>query len=101
MALINCTECNREISDKATTCPGCGAPVSAAESQASPPLTRTIDHGSAQGRKREKTGEGIAKILALCAIGVGFAVGSASGTAAGVIVMLLLFALIFAMYWSF
>ena len=27
MALINCTECNREISDKAQTCPGCGAPV--------------------------------------------------------------------------
>jgi hypothetical protein len=28
MALINCTECNKEISDKATACPGCGAPVS-------------------------------------------------------------------------
>jgi hypothetical protein len=27
MALINCTECNKEISDKALTCPGCGAPV--------------------------------------------------------------------------
>lgn len=27
MALINCTECNKEISDKAQTCPGCGAPV--------------------------------------------------------------------------
>ena len=28
MALIKCTECGREISDKAETCPGCGAPVS-------------------------------------------------------------------------
>ena len=27
MALIKCSECNREISDKAQTCPGCGAPV--------------------------------------------------------------------------
>lgn len=27
MALINCTECNKEISNKATACPGCGAPV--------------------------------------------------------------------------
>ena len=27
MALINCTECGKEISDKAQTCPGCGAPV--------------------------------------------------------------------------
>ena len=28
MALVRCAECNREISDKATACPGCGAPVS-------------------------------------------------------------------------
>jgi len=27
MALINCPECKREISDKASACPGCGAPV--------------------------------------------------------------------------
>ncbi len=27
MALIKCTECGREISDKAQTCPGCGAPI--------------------------------------------------------------------------
>ena len=27
MALINCTECGREISDAATVCPHCGAPV--------------------------------------------------------------------------
>ncbi|MFA6904369.1 MAG: zinc ribbon domain-containing protein [Gallionellaceae bacterium] len=27
MALINCNECGKEISDKATTCPHCGAPT--------------------------------------------------------------------------
>jgi hypothetical protein len=27
MAIIECSECNREISDKAENCPGCGAPV--------------------------------------------------------------------------
>lgn len=27
MALIKCSECGKEISDKATACPGCGAPV--------------------------------------------------------------------------
>ena len=27
MALINCTECGRQISDKAKSCPGCGAPI--------------------------------------------------------------------------
>ena len=27
MALINCTECNHEISDKAEKCPNCGFPI--------------------------------------------------------------------------
>lgn len=27
MALINCKECNKEVSDKASNCPGCGAPI--------------------------------------------------------------------------
>lgn len=27
MALIKCKECAKEISDKATTCPNCGAPT--------------------------------------------------------------------------
>lgn len=31
MALIKCTECKKEISDKAGTCPGCGAPVGQAK----------------------------------------------------------------------
>ena len=31
MALIKCTECNREISDKASKCPGCGIIISQKE----------------------------------------------------------------------
>ena len=27
MALIKCSECGRDVSDKATACPNCGAPV--------------------------------------------------------------------------
>jgi hypothetical protein len=27
MALIKCKECGREVSDKAQSCPGCGAPI--------------------------------------------------------------------------
>ncbi len=27
MALINCPECGKEISNKATSCPNCGMPV--------------------------------------------------------------------------
>jgi DNA-directed RNA polymerase subunit RPC12/RpoP len=33
MALIKCSECGREISDKAEVCPGCGAPVFATTKQ--------------------------------------------------------------------
>lgn len=36
MALINCAECGKEISDKATSCPACGAPVTKAESKRPP-----------------------------------------------------------------
>jgi len=32
MPLIRCSECGREISDKASACPGCGAPASVAPS---------------------------------------------------------------------
>ena len=27
MALISCNECGRQVSDKASQCPGCGAPI--------------------------------------------------------------------------
>ena len=27
MAFIKCAECSRDVSDKAATCPGCGAPI--------------------------------------------------------------------------
>ena len=29
MALVKCGECDREVSDKAAACPGCGAPINA------------------------------------------------------------------------
>jgi len=29
MALTTCSECGREVSDQATACPGCGAPLNA------------------------------------------------------------------------
>lgn len=31
MALIKCTECGKEISEKAASCPGCGCPINANE----------------------------------------------------------------------
>ena len=34
MAIIKCTECGKEISDKAATCPSCGAPVAGIQATA-------------------------------------------------------------------
>jgi hypothetical protein len=34
MALVKCSECKRDISDKAVACPGCGAPTATVEQQA-------------------------------------------------------------------
>ena len=31
MALVNCHECNKQVSDSALTCPNCGAPVRATQ----------------------------------------------------------------------
>ena len=30
MAMINCPECQRQVSDQATSCPGCGHPLKTA-----------------------------------------------------------------------
>ncbi len=41
MAMIQCTECGKEISDKAINCVGCGAPVSQASVAALPKVVPT------------------------------------------------------------
>ncbi len=48
MALVKCTECGREISDQALSCPGCGAPLSAATSREVAPATPP-ERAAAQG----------------------------------------------------
>jgi hypothetical protein len=40
MALVKCSECGREISDKAAACVGCGAPVDGAKPAAAKPAQR-------------------------------------------------------------
>ncbi len=40
MALIKCTECGLDLSDKAAACPGCGAPIDSA--QPSPRMSRGL-----------------------------------------------------------
>lgn len=41
MALVPCSECGREVSDKAAACPQCGAPV--AQQPTATPVVRVDD----------------------------------------------------------
>ena len=37
MAIINCPDCNKEISNQAQNCPNCGYPISGSSNSQSPP----------------------------------------------------------------
>lgn len=45
MALINCSECGHQVSDKATACPNCGCPI---ETQLPPPIPEPEEPQQAQ-----------------------------------------------------
>lgn len=50
MALIDCTECHKQVSDKAAACPHCGAPIALA-SLATPVATKTERPGKPTRKK--------------------------------------------------
>lgn len=52
MALINCSECGHQVSDKATTCPNCGCPI---EAQLPPPIPETEEPQQAQATPPQPT----------------------------------------------
>lgn len=71
MALINCGECNKEVSDKAVSCPNCGAPIQGATAkqslwdsinQSSGPKEVVI-RGTDPAYEGRKLGEGLMKIV--------------------------------------
>ena len=43
MAMINCPECGREVSDQATSCPNCGIPINKTEKKFCQHCGETID----------------------------------------------------------
>lgn len=48
MALIECAECERQVSDKAAACPGCGAPIAAPHSPAAPASSSPVMRAGAK-----------------------------------------------------
>ena len=64
MALINCPECNREVSDKAASCPHCGYKLNPIEEQ-----TKSVDSEGDVQKEKEKKSINIKTILILlCAV---------------------------------
>ncbi|GKS74826.1 zinc-ribbon domain-containing protein [Acidovorax sp. SUPP950] len=59
MALVPCPECNRQISDQATACPGCGHPQAPAISRRS-----AFESGTHEGRHAGTVKAGIAGMTA-------------------------------------
>jgi hypothetical protein len=71
MALISCGECNKEVSDKAATCPNCGAPIQQVKEkhslwdslgQSSGPKEVVI-RGTDTAYEGQKLGEGLIKMF--------------------------------------
>lgn len=64
MALIKCGECNRDISDQATSCPGCGAPVVVSEGTARAPERLALSDGKFVATREMMAALGKAAVLA-------------------------------------
>ena len=54
MALITCPECNREISDKAGTCPNCGYPLTTEDSSRLTAVTEATNTNSVEANNKGK-----------------------------------------------
>lgn len=59
MALIKCTECGKEVSDKAAACPNCGAPINAGSS----PKVHSVQGEEIKPVKEKKKGSCLKTII--------------------------------------
>ncbi|MFI5458653.1 MAG: zinc-ribbon domain-containing protein [Isosphaerales bacterium] len=79
MALINCPECKREVSDNALSCPQCGYPIAAGakrDSAPDPPLEKSHTIHQEVGTFGKSFGETTGKGFGCVAIaGIIFIVG--------------------------
>jgi DNA-directed RNA polymerase subunit RPC12/RpoP len=76
MALIKCSECGREVSDKAVACPSCGSPIAAPSVPQSKSHVRVTRTGARW--------EGIGFVLIVVGIVVGMAGNPALGWPIGI-----------------
>lgn len=74
MALIKCSECGRDVSDKASTCPTCGNPIATAKDVAASGTSIITTQATA----RKYKGQMLAGV-GLCGLGAVFLVSGDSG----------------------
>lgn len=76
MAIVNCPECNREVSDTAVSCPGCGFRVAHHFTNSNEPVEAAVpvtDTHEATMEKSAKRGYGLKVLFAVAAIiAIGF-----------------------------
>jgi len=70
MALINCHECNKEISDSATNCPGCGAPVTASKPKKGDIVPHTDQEVAVMLSKKKNTSHLLHLFLSIITVGL-------------------------------
>jgi predicted nucleic-acid-binding Zn-ribbon protein len=87
MALIKCSECGYEVSDKATACPKCGNPVATARDVAATGRPLTTTQATAKRFKGQQ-------LLAagLCAVGIILLVSGGEGGVWGTLLLVAGFA---------
>lgn len=70
MALIQCHECGREISDSATSCPGCGAPVRANQHKKGDTVPYTDQEVAVLLSKKKNTSHILHLLLSIITAGI-------------------------------
>lgn len=70
MALVECHECGKQISDSASSCPSCGAPVRAKKHKKGDTLPYTDQEVAVLLSKKKKTSHVLHLILSLVTAGI-------------------------------
>ena len=70
MALIQCHECGKEISDSAATCPGCGAPVRAKQHKKGDAVPYTDQEVAVLLSKKKNTSHILHLLLSIITAGI-------------------------------
>lgn len=93
MAIIRCSECGKEISDKAVSCPACGYPVEVVD-EVSVYSEATVKTQPAMSLPAKKTDSfKILRIIVGCICGLIFGVSFAVASGGGIFIVILLTAM--------